>query len=67
MQVGDKVLVPRTSGDVTPGVIVEVYGDYARVRFEIGDYYRGLPTPPMIKGQYGYKTLKQSELKAVEA
>lgn len=67
MQIGDKVLVPRSNGDVTPGEVIEVYREHARVRFEIGDYYRGKPTPEMIKGQYGYKTLKQSDLKVVGA
>lgn len=67
MQIGDKVMVPRTNGDMTPGEVIEVYQDHARVRFQIGDYYRGKVAPPTIKGQYGYKTLRQSELRGIEA
>lgn len=36
MKEGDKVLVPRTSGDFTPGAIVFVYGEKALVEFPIG-------------------------------
>lgn len=65
MQIGDKVLVPRSNGDTTPGEVIEVYREHARVRFEIGDYYRGKPTPELIKSQWGYKTIRAKELKEV--
>lgn len=66
MQIGDKVLVPRSNGDVTPGEVIEVYTNHARVRFLIGDYYRGKPAPDQIKGEYGYKTLRISELREAQ-
>ena len=66
MQIGTKVLVPRTGGGETPGEVVELWGDHARVRFTIGDYYRGKPAPPMMRGEYGYKTVRQSELREVK-
>lgn len=66
MQIGDKVLVPRSSGEVTPGEVIEVYTNHARVRFLIGDYYRGKEAPEGIKAQYGYKTLRADSLKEVE-
>lgn len=67
MQIGDKVLVPRTGGGNTPGEIIEIYTDHARVKFHIGDYFRGKPALPGIRSEYGYKTLRQDALKAVES
>ena len=66
MQIGTKVLVPRTGGGETPGEVIELWGDHVRVRFAIGDYFHGKPAPEGIKGCYGYKTLKQSELKLLK-
>jgi hypothetical protein len=65
MQIGDRVLVPRTGDYDCEGEIIEVYDQHCRVKFVIGDYYRGKEAPPMIRGQYGYKTMKKSELKVV--
>ena len=66
MQIGDKVMVPRTNGDFTPGEVIEVYRNHARVRFMIGDYYRGRPALSGIRSEFGYKTLRQTELKEVK-
>jgi len=65
MQIGTKVLVPRTGGGETPGEVIELWGDHARVRFLIGDYYRGKAAPEGIKSEYGYKTIRTDELKEV--
>lgn len=65
MQIGDKVLVPRTGGGESEGEVIELYSTHARVRFPIGEMFHGNPAPPMIKGEYSYKTLRQSELKEV--
>ena len=65
MQIGDKVLVPRSNGDTTPGEVIEVYADHARVRFPIGGYFHGKPAPVLLRGEYGYKTIRQSELKVI--
>ena len=65
MQIGTKVLVPRTGGGETPGEVIELWGDHVRVRFAIGDYFHGKPAPEGLKAQYGYKTIKTNELKEV--
>ena len=63
MQIGDKVLVPRTGGGTSEGEVIEVYTEHARVRFLVGDYYHGQPVPEGVKGCYGYKTLRQDALR----
>jgi hypothetical protein len=42
-----------------------LWGDHVRVRFAIGDYFHGKPAPELIKSQWGYKTLRKSEIKEV--
>lgn len=66
MQIGDKVLVPRTGGGESAGEVIEVYREHARVRFPIGEMCRGKVAPELIQGEYGYKTLRQSELKPLK-
>jgi len=65
MQIGTKVLVPRTGGGETPGEVIELWGDHVRVRFAIGDTFHGRPAPVLLRGEYGYKTMKKSELKVI--
>lgn len=63
MQIGTKVMVPRTGGGYSLGEILEIYTDgRARVTFPIGATYRGRPRP--LAGM-GYKTVKLSELQPV--
>ena len=66
MQIGTKVLVPRTGGGETPGEVIELWGDHVRVRFAIGDYFHGKPAPEGIKSEFGYKTIKTDRLKEVQ-
>jgi len=66
MQIGDRVLVPRTGDYDCEGEIIEVYDQHCRVKFVIGDYYRGKEAPLECKGAYGYKTLRKSELRPLE-
>ena len=66
MKIGDKVMVPRTGGGESEGEVIEVYTEHARVRFPIGDTFHGQPAPELIKTEYGYKTLRQSDLKLIE-
>ena len=65
MQIGDKVLVPRTGGGESEGEVIEVYTEHARVRFPIGDTFKGRKLPGTLE-TYGYKTIKQTELKLIE-
>lgn len=65
-KIGDRVLVPRTGGGETPGEVIELWGDHVRVRFAIGDYFHGKPTPEGLKAQYGYKTIRSDRLKEVK-
>lgn len=66
MQIGDKVMVPRTGGGETRGEVIEIWGEYVKVRFAIGDYYHGRPAPEGLKAQYGYKTLRSDRLTEVQ-
>ncbi len=66
MKIGDKVLVPRTGGGISEGEVIELYTTHARVKFLIGDAYRGEPVLENIKALYGYKTVRLSELKLIE-
>lgn len=64
MQIGDKVLVPRTGGGYSLGEILDIYtGGRVWVTFPIGATYRGRPRP--LAGM-GYKTLKMSELRLTQ-
>lgn len=66
MRIGDKVLVPRTGGGVSPGEVIEVYREHARVRFPIGETFNGQPVSALIRNGYGHKTLRQSDLKLIK-
>ena len=66
MQIGDKVLVPRTGGGESEGEVIELYKEHARVKFPLGDSFQGKPVPENIKSDYGYKTLRQSDLKPIK-
>jgi hypothetical protein len=66
VKIGDKVLVPRTGGGVSPGEVIELWGDLARVQFRVGDLYRGKPAPEQFRDAMGHKTLKITELKPIE-
>lgn len=62
MKEGDKVLVPRTSGDFTPGAIVFVYGEKALVEFPIGFTFKGKPAPAEYQNEMGTKVIEISRL-----
>ena len=62
MQIGDKVIVPRTGGGESAGEVIEIYTKHARVRFPIGDTFHGHKVVGMNQ-LYGYKTLRQDALK----
>jgi len=66
MQIGDKVLVPRTGGGESAGEVIEIYTKHARVRFPIGDTFKGRKLPGTLETTYGYKTLRQSDLKLIK-
>ena len=38
MQIGTKVMVPRTGGGETPGEVIELWGDHVRVRYKLNLY-----------------------------
>ena len=65
MNIGTVVIIPRTGGSESPGEIIELYTDRARVRFPIGETYRGRPTPDGMQELYGYKTLPLDQLRVV--
>ena len=66
MKIGDHVMVPRTDGSQSEGEVIELYTTHARVKFPIGDTFRGKPTLEKLKALYGYKTIRLSELKLIE-
>jgi len=66
MNIGTAVIIPRTGGGESPGEIIEMYADRARVRFLIGETYRGRATPDGMQELYGYKTLPLDQLRVVE-
>jgi DNA (cytosine-5)-methyltransferase 1 len=66
MQIGDKVLVPRTGGGASLGKIVELYTDRARVSFRVGETYRGRHVTKLMRDAIVFKTVKLSELQAIE-
>lgn len=45
VEIGTKVLVPRTGGGYTKGEVVCLVDKLAVVSFPIGDTYRGEPSP----------------------
>jgi hypothetical protein len=59
---GDKVLVPRTSGDFTPGTIIFVYGEKALVEFPIGLTFKGKPAPVEYQNEMGTKVVSLNRL-----
>ena len=63
---GDKVLVPRTSGDFTPGTIVFVYGEKALVEFPIGLTFKGKPAPAEYQNEMGAKVVNINKLRSLE-
>ena len=62
MQIGDKVMVPRTGNYHSLGEVIEVYTDSARVKFKIGSWFHGKETPEHLRSGYGYKTVKIEDL-----
>jgi hypothetical protein len=66
MNVGDKVMVPRTGGGKSPGEITGLYYGQARVKFVIGDTYHGKWAPWEIQGFYRYKTVKLDDLELIK-
>ena len=66
IEIGSKVLVPRTDGSESEGEVIELYTTHARVKFPIGDTFRGKPALEKLKSLYGYKTIKISELKLIK-
>jgi len=65
MNIGDTVLLPRTGGGKSKGIIIEIWGDRARVKYKIGNTYHGKPAPEIMKDQCGYKTVQLKELKLI--
>jgi len=63
---GDKVLVPRTSGDFTPGTIIFVYGEKALVEFPIGLTFKGKPAPAEYQNETGTKVVDVDKLRLLE-
>jgi len=66
LNIGDKVMVPRTGGGESPGEIIELYTTHARVMFAVGDTYNGNPVPDKFRGCNGYKTIRQDLLKPIK-
>ena len=66
MRIGDKVLVPRTGGKTSPGQITELWGDKARVTFQMGETYRGRHVSKKLQDSWVFKTVKLSELQVIE-
>ena len=62
MKEGDKVLVPRTSGDFTPGTIIFIHGEKALVEFPIGLTFKGKPAPTEYQNEMGTKVVSLGEL-----
>ena len=67
MKEGDKVLVPRTSGDFTPGTILFIHREKALVEFPIGLTFKGKPAPSEYQNEMGTKVVNVSQLRLVEA
>ena len=59
---GDKVLVPRTSGDFTPGTIIFIHGEKALVEFPIGLTFKGKPAPVEYQNEMGTKVVSLNRL-----
>lgn len=60
MKEGSSVLVPRTSGEWSPGTIVLVQDNWAMVEFPLGATYRGGESPDPNK--IGSKVVSVNEL-----
>jgi hypothetical protein len=63
---GDKVLIPRTSGDFTPGTIIFVHGEKALVEFPIGLTFKGKPAPAECQNKMGTKVVNINKLRSLE-
>lgn len=66
MKEGDKVLIPRTSGDFTPGTIIFVHGEKALVEFPIGLTFKGKPAPAECQNKMGTKVVNINKLRSLE-
>jgi hypothetical protein len=66
MKKGNKVLVPRTGGGTSEGEVIEIYRKHARVKFLVGDMFRGKSAPPEVRSAYGYKTIRQDALRVIK-
>lgn len=63
---GDKVLIPQTSGDFTPGTIIFIYGEKALVEFPIGLTFKGKPAPSEYQNEMGTKVVNINKLRSLE-
>jgi len=66
MNIGSAVIIPRTGGGESPGEVLEIYTDRARVKFQIGETYRGRVAPEEIRDLWGYKTVLIKDLRVRE-
>lgn len=64
MKIGDKVLVPRTSGEKTVGTIIGFIAQDAVVEFPIGNTYRGRKHD-FSKNKIATKTVAAEELTSI--
>ncbi len=66
LKVGSDVMVPRTGGGETPGKIVCISGEKARVEFVAGKTYQGNPTPEIDQNRTAAKTVDLADLKLIK-
>lgn len=64
-QVLDKVMVPRSDGTQTPGVINYIIGEEAICSFVVGDTYQGKRAPDHLKGREATKRVLLSNLQPI--
>lgn len=64
MEVGQKVMVPRSDGTRSKGTITSLNDEYAVVEFCIGATFRGKPSP-YAHDAIGIKSVKKQELTPV--
>lgn len=63
LEIGQKILVPRTDGSTTPGQIKEIMEDgRVLVVFPLGETYRGREIPEEYRGRMGEKILSAKGL-----
>ena len=65
MNLGDKVLVPRTGGGTSEGEIIDIYEGYAQVKLISGETFRGEPNLPENQQRTAYKKVSLTKLKAI--